>query len=130
MLSLMKDFNAKMFASPIQTAWLQLLILVNMVIPLFFLRSIEAQVTFACIVLGMMIGVTIFKVQGFTRLMGLMHLPWLFLIIFLLGRLGQTPASGFFGIWIRVVILLNSISLIFDVIDVIKYAAGDRKPSR
>ena len=130
MFRLMKDFNAKMFVNPIQAAWLMLLILVNGVIPLFFFHSIEAKVALLCLVLGMMTGIAIFKVQGFTRLLGLMHLPWPFLIIFLWGRLGQTPATGFFGIWIRVVILLNSISLVFDAIDVIKYATGDRKPAR
>ena len=41
-------------------------------------------------------------------------------------RLGQIPADDLFGVWIRIVIAVNAISLVIDGIDVFRYIAGDR----
>jgi len=41
-------------------------------------------------------------------------------------RLDAVSAAEPLGIWIRVVLVLNSLSLILDLVDVIKYAIGDR----
>jgi hypothetical protein len=41
-------------------------------------------------------------------------------------RLEQNPADDFFGLWLRVLMILNAASLIIDVIDVGRYIAGDR----
>ena len=32
-----------------------------------------------------------------------------------------------FGVWVRVLIVLNSVSLLIDAVEVIRYAAGDRE---
>ena len=129
MLHTAKEFMIKMFQIPIGwQIWLLALMAANMVAPLFFLNRIEAQATFAAINVGFFTGVFIYKQQGFTRLSGLMHWPWIFLLPFLWGRLDVAFAGEPFGIWIRVVLVLNSLSLILDAIDVTKYAAGDRRP--
>jgi hypothetical protein len=51
-----------------------------------------------------------------------------------LGRdAGETPAVrggrslGAFGLWIRGVMLVNAESLVIDIADVVRYAAGDRR---
>ena len=64
--------------------------------------------------------------SGFTRLLGLGHILWIPLLYFLWMRLGQNPADDFFGVWLRVLMILNAASLIIDVIDVGRYIAGDR----
>jgi hypothetical protein len=95
--------------------------------PFVFYQRIEAQVIFLAAMIGVFIGLIIFKMQGFTRLLGLMHIPWFPLLYFLWSRLNQISAYDVFKIWISTVVLLNTISLVIDVIDVIRYIAGDRK---
>ena len=48
------------------------------------------------------------------------------LLYFLWTRLDQIPADEFFGIWIRVLMTLNAVSLIIDAVDVGRYIAGER----
>ncbi len=107
--------------------WLLVLVAANAVVPLFFLQRIEAQAVFA----AMMIGATLMSVLtarfGFTRILGLGHILWIPLVGWLAFRLGQNPADDAFGMWIRGVMLLNTVSLVIDGVDVFRYAAGDRK---
>jgi len=56
-----------------------------------------------------------------------MRILWFILIPYLWGRLEFVPASYFFGVWIRCVLILNGISLMTDISDVSRYIAGDRK---
>ena len=65
--------------------------------------------------------------SGFTRLLGLGHVFWFPLLWFLWTRLDETPGDTFFGLWLRVLITLNALSLVIDTADVIRYIAGDRE---
>ena len=131
MLSATKGLMGKLWLlSPGLRLWLLVLILVNVVIPLGFFGRVEAQVTAGMFLIGFSIGVVLFKFQGFTRLLGLMHAPMIPLVIFLWTRLASAPAETPFGLWLRAVIVLDSIALVFDVADVIRYLAGDHKPVR
>ena len=130
MLKLMKDFMRGCSKLPkVWQAWLGLLVFVNMVLPLFLWSYTEARWTFAAIMTGVILGHALLALQGFTRLLGLMHLPWLILIPFLWGRIDLYPTSMFVGLWIRSVVILNSISVVVDAIDVVRYLRGDRKSS-
>ncbi len=110
--------------------WLALLVAGNMVVPLLFIDRLESQV-----VLGAMVGAFILMVvltgfTGFTRLLGLGYLVfWTPAVIYLFGRLGETPANDFFGIWLRLLLAINILSLIIDAADVIRYIGGDRLDS-
>ena len=129
MLNDAKEFMIKMFEIPVGwKIWLLVLMAANMVAPLFFFNHIEAQAAFIAINVGFFTGVYLYKQQGFTRLLGAMHWPWIILLPFLWGRLDIASAGEPFGIWIRVVLVLNTPSLILDVVDIIKYASGDREP--
>jgi hypothetical protein len=64
---------------------------------------------------------------GFTRILGLGHILWVPMLAFLLARLGDVSAGDAYGIWVRALIVLNSVSLVIDTIDVLRYLAGDRK---
>ena len=113
--------------SPGLRVWLGVLIVVNLVMPWAFWQRVEAQATVVAFMAAFVIGITLFKLQGFTRLLGVMHFTWFPLIGFLWSRLDQVPAEDLFGLWMRAVILLNGAALIFDVKDVIKYVAGDHQ---
>jgi len=129
MISLMKEFMIKAFQVPVGwRIWLAVLLAVNMAAPLFFLNHIEAQAAFVAVNLSAFTGVFLYKQQGYTHLLGAMHWPWIFLVPYLWGRLDIISAVEPFGIWLRVVLVLNILSLILDVVDVIRYATGDRQP--
>ncbi len=49
------------------------------------------------------------------------------LLAFLVVRLGDLPGDDAFGIWIQALIVLNSVSLVIDAVDVARYIAGDRE---
>ncbi|MCH7744043.1 MAG: hypothetical protein IIB71_15430 [Proteobacteria bacterium] len=120
-------FNKGMMQMPIQwQAWLVLLVTANLVIPLFYLNRIEAQVVLATIMASMILMIVLTALTGFTRLLGLGHVLWIPLIYFLWLRLEQNPADDFFGIWIRVLMILNATSLVIDSVDVARYITGDR----
>ena len=128
MFNTMKEFMVKVFQVPVGwRIWLATLMVANMVVPLFFLNHIEALAIFVAINLGAFTGVFLYKQQGFTRLVALMHWPWIFLLPYLWGRFDVVAAGTPLGVWIRVVIVLNSLSLILDIVGVVRYAAGDRK---
>ncbi len=121
-------FNKGLLKSPIHVRlWLMLLVVFNLVVPLFFLDRLEAQVVLAALLASMLLMTVLTGLTGFTRLLGLGHVLWVPMLWFLWGRLGQIPADDAFGLWIRVLIILNAISLVIDAVDVIRYIAGDRK---
>jgi hypothetical protein len=107
--------------------WLLLLVAANAVAPLFFLQRVEAQAVLA----AMMIGATLMSLLtarfGFSRILGLGHILWIPLVGWLAFRLGQIPADEAYGMWIRGLMLLNTVSLVIDTADVVRFAAGDRK---
>ena len=121
-------FNKGIMKMPIQwRLWLMLLMVVNLVVPLFYLNRLEAQVVLAVILASAMLMTMLTASSGFTRLLGLGHILWFPLLYFLWIRLDQIPASDFFGIWIRILMTLNAVSLVIDTIDVTRYIAGDRE---
>ncbi len=121
-------FNKGMMKMPIQwKLWLALLVTANMVVPLFFLGRLEAQVVLGTLLISMMLMTVLTALSGFTRLLGLGHIFWFPLLYFLWTRLGQIPADDFFGIWVRGLMVINATSLVIDVVDVIRYIAGERE---
>ncbi len=121
-------FHKGLLKSPIRVRlWLMLLVVFNLVVPLFFLDRLEAQVVLAALLASMLLMTVLTGLTGFTRLLGLGHILWVPMLWFLWGRLGHIPADDAFGLWIRVLMILNAISLVVDGVDVIRYIAGDRK---
>ncbi len=121
-------FNKGILRMPLQwRLWMMLLMTANVVVPLFFLGRLEAQVILVATLSSLVLFTLLTARGGFTRLLGLGHLPWVPLIWFLVTRLGEVPPDDFYGIWIRAVIALNATSLAIDAVDVIRYVAGDRK---
>ena len=121
-------FNQGMMNMPIQwQLWLALLVTANLVVPIFFIGRIEAQIVVGTMLISMMLMTYLTYLSGFTRLLGLGHVLWFPLMYFLWNRLDQIPADDLFGIWVRVLIALNAASLVLDGIDVMRYIAGERE---
>ena len=125
----MMTFMKTMMIMPIPwQVWLGVLILANMVVPFFFIHTLEAQVVVATFIVGLVIMSVIFSVKGFVRLLGIGHIGWLLLVFWLWTRLDHAPADSIFGYWLMAVVVLNSLSLFIDTIDVLRYVKGERRP--
>ncbi len=106
--------------------WVGLLVIFNMIIPLFFLERLEAQVVLAAIMAIMLLMTLITATTGFSRLMGLGHIFWIPLLYFLWMSLDQIPPDDGFGVWVRALMAINATSLVIDAVDVFRYLAGER----
>ena len=106
--------------------WVGLLVIFNMIIPLFFLERLEAQVVLAAIMASMALMTLITATSGFSRLLGLGHIFWVPLLYFLWTHLDQIPPNDGFGVWVRALMVINATSLVIDAVDVFRYLAGER----
>ena len=126
MIKAFLDFNRGVFKMPIYAQlWQALMMIVNGVVPLFFLGRVEAQATLGIFLMSVLLMIALTALSGFSRLLGAGHFLWFILLGLLWTRLDQIPADNFFGLWIRALILINAISLVIDVVEVVRYALGD-----
>ena len=70
----------------------------------------------------------IFASKGFVRLLGVGHVYWVPLVVWLGLRVGELTPGEPFTLWVMAVIALNSSSLLIDARDVARYVAGERTP--
>ncbi len=128
-MNVMLRFMKTMFVNgPGLTAWISLLLLANMVVPLVLIATIEGQLVLAAAMAGALTQTAIFATKGFVRLLGVGHVFWVPLIVWLWTRVGGFPPDSPFTVWITSVIVLNGVSLTIDVSDVWRYVAGERRP--
>ena len=120
-------FNRGILRLPIPVRlWLLLLMAVNFVVPVIYLQRIEARIVLLTFLASFLVMILITGASGFTRLLGLGHVLWVPLLFFLFSRLDSIPVGGSYSAWIRSVIALNSISLVLDLVDVVRFARGER----
>ncbi len=120
-------FNRGMLGMPVRwRLWLLVLVALNALAPMFFLPRVEAVATLGAMVLSMGLMILLTHWSGFSRLLGLGHIAWIPLLIFLWTQLGSAPSSDLFGLWIRAVIVLDAVSLVIDASDVVRWLTGDR----
>lgn len=125
----MTEFMRTMFVNGKRLAsWISLLMAANMMGPLVFINTVEGQVVLAAAMAGALTQTTLFASKGFVRLLGIGHVFWVPLIPWLWGRLDEISPRSPFGYWVAAVIILNSISLLIDVTDVVRYMRGERTP--
>ncbi len=106
--------------------WLMLLVTANLAASLFFLYRLEAQVVLGTMLASMTLMTLLTSRFGFTRILGLGHILWVPMLAFLFTRLGGIPANDAYGIWIRILFVLNGMSLVFGALDVMRFMSGDR----
>ncbi len=114
--------------SPGVKAWMLVLITANLIVPLFLLPRVAAMVVIATFFAGFGLMVWITKVSGFSRLLGLGHVLWIPLVAYAWSLLGTPDDSGVYGYWLRALITVNTVSLCWDAIDVLRYLRGNRRP--
>jgi hypothetical protein len=108
--------------------WVFVLVMVNLVSPIMFISTLEAKIVLAAFGLGVILQVAIFSARGFVRLLGIGHVAWIPLVIWLAARLESLPLDSVFCYWLGSVVVVNSSSLLIDAVDVLRYLKGDRAP--
>lgn len=130
MMKAMIDFFKTMLRLPKPwVMWLGLLMFVNMVMPLVYIRTLEGKVVLAAMMAGALLMTMIFKAKGFVRLLGIGHMFWIPLVVWLGTRLTTLAPDDGFQLWILSVIGLNTLSLVIDCADVYRYLKGERAPT-
>jgi hypothetical protein len=113
--------------SSLVQAWLMILGISNMMIPIVLFRHMEAKIMLLTTITGFMIGVLLHKRKGMTRILGFMHVPWLVAIFFLIKGIVSSGAFDLYNLWMTVALILTSFSLILDIRDVVKYFSGHKE---
>lgn len=108
--------------------WTLVLAVVNVIVPLFFIFHVEAQLALGVFAANIVALTSLTALLGYTRLVSLGHALWLPLIYFFWLQLPEYPIDTAFGIWLRAIIFFNAIALLLDAIDVIRYLRGERAP--
>ena len=109
--------------------WVLLLMAVNLVVPLFYIQTLEAQLTITAMFAGAITQSYIHSKLGFVKLLGLGHIFWIPLVIWLGFRLNAIGLDSSFGIWLASLVLINTVSLAIDGIDVLRFISGERSPT-
>ena len=67
--------------------------------------------------------------RGFSRLLGFGHLPWIPMLVYLIGRVPeaqqQFPGTWFL-FWLQAVIVLDIGSIVLDAANVVRYFRGEQ----
>ena len=129
-MKVMVDFMRTMLTLPKPwVVWVMILMMANMVLPLFYLGTPEGKVVLGAFALGVTLQTAIFSAKGFVRLLGIGHIAWVPMLYWLWTRLDLAPAGSLFRSWLLATIVLVSLSLLIDATDVIRYVRGERDPS-
>lgn len=126
----MIEFNKALLAMRMPwPIWLAVMVAVNLIGGIAFFGTIEGKLVVAALVLGVFIQVAIYGKLGFVRLLGIGHIAWLPLVPWLATRLVEVGLASAFAYWLAAVIVVDSVSLVIDAVDVARYLRGERKPT-
>ncbi len=89
----------------------------------------EAKIVLGVVLISATILMALFARLGYVRLLGIGHILWVPMIAWLWSRLDQIGTESLFGKWLLIVIVIDSISVVIDAIDVLRYIRGERTPS-
>lgn len=95
---------------------------------LYFISHIEAQVLLAITFAAVGAQALIYDRIGFTRILGIVHVMWIPMFIWMATRLDAILLDPQLTTWLSVLLVTNLISLIIDAADVIRFVRGERAP--
>ncbi|MDZ4660204.1 MAG: hypothetical protein SGJ18_01160 [Pseudomonadota bacterium] len=109
--------------------WVAVLAAVNMVGGFLYFSLPDGKLILAALMGSFVVMVAIFSKYGFVRLLGLGHvLFWTPLCAWLFRRLqsGLYASEPNLKTWVSVILIVNSLSLIIDYLDVTRYFKGEK----
>lgn len=106
--------------------WCVWLVAVNAA-SLVFIQHIEAQVVLATTLLAVLLQTFIYRITGFTRILGIVHLLWLPMFWWFASRIDSIAQHDALSSWLLVLIATNLVSLVIDISDNLRYLRGERQ---
>jgi hypothetical protein len=107
--------------------WMAGLPLINLS-SIFFLPRMEAWVVLGTGLLAATIMTVLHAKLGYVRLVGIGHFVWIPMLIWLVFRLDHIPQGTLYYGWLLTLITMDTVSLLIDIIDLVRYLRGDRTP--
>lgn len=114
------------FPTP-KNLWSVLILTVNSG-ALIFILTIYGQIVLAANMGGIAIMTAIYKKQGFVRLLGIGHIFWVPMLIWIALNLPDKTTDPALYWWIVSLLITNSACLLVDLTDLVRYVNGDRQP--
>ena len=95
---------------------------------IFFLPRTEAWVVLGTGLLAATIMTVLHAKLGYVRLVGIGHFVWIPMLIWLAFRLDHILEGTLFYRWLLTLIVMDTVSLLMDIVDFLRYLQGDRSP--
>jgi len=95
---------------------------------IFFLPRMEAWVVLGTGLLAATIMTVLHAKLGYVRLVGIGHFVWIPMLIWLVFGLDHIQKGTLYYGWVLTLIAMDTVSLLIDIIDLIRYLRGDRNP--
>ncbi|MEX0350781.1 MAG: hypothetical protein AB3N15_15270 [Paracoccaceae bacterium] len=113
--------------APLPRVWAICLIAVNLG-ALFFLGTYYGRVALLAALAGVAVMIVIYSRLGFVRLLGIGHVFWIPMLIWFASDLPSQQTNPDLYWWVIALMAFNSLSLIIDAVDVLRYLRGERAP--
>ena len=95
---------------------------------LVFISHTEAQVVLGVTLLSVIAQAFIYQRTGFTRILGIVHIAWIPMFIWMMSRSETIADQPSLAAWLGLLFITNLVSLLIDAIDVARYLSGERQP--
>jgi hypothetical protein len=105
------------------SVWVAVLALVN-IASLLFWPALLAKVIFVTFMLSALAMMALYSYFGFAKILGIGHIFWIILLPYILLQVAHT--DGAFFLYLVMLSVVLTVSLVFDAIDVWKYIHGER----
>ena len=103
--------------------WVAVLALVN-IASLLFWPALLAKVIFVTFMLSAVVMMALYSHFGFEKILGIGHIFWVILLPYILLQVAHT--DGAFFLYLVILSVILTVSLVLDAIDVWKYFHGER----
>lgn len=107
-------------------AWAHFIIFINIGGACLFWNQELSLWVVASMFASFAVGLLIVYIHGFTKLIGLMHLAWIPMITHAIALLDIADITSPFGLWIRLLLIVNGVTLAVDTINIARYILGNR----
>ena len=113
--------------APLPRIWAVALIAVNAA-SLFFIDTIYGQINLAAVLAAIAVMAVIHARMGFVRLLGVGHVFWIPMIVWFVANMPDRTADPVLHQWVVTLLIFNSICLVVDAVDLVRFIAGERTP--
>ncbi len=112
---------------PVPRIWNVWLVGVNLMC-LYFIGHIEAQVVLLTTLISVIVQAMIYGRIGFTRVLGIGHLLWIPMFVWIAARADSIATHPDLQTWIILLAITNAVSFAIDLTDIARFAKGERAP--